>query len=108
MIQALSRLPGRNLRTVTLADERLLIGHSDINLDNFLYDSLTGQVWMVDYQHVNVLPESLVSFAMHLTTDAFVKAVAEKVDFSQSTKLELLELAAISVMQSANKTLGRF
>jgi hypothetical protein len=29
--------PGRSLRTVTFANERLLIGHSDIKLDNFFY-----------------------------------------------------------------------
>lgn len=95
------------MRTVTLANERLLISHSDINLDNFLYDPVTGQVWMVDYQHVNVLPESFVSFALHVATHAFAKAVAEKVDLPQSTQLEDLELAAIIVMQSANKTLGK-
>jgi len=106
-MQALSRLPGRTLRAVTLANERLLIGHSDINLNNFLYDPVTGRVWMVDYQYINVLPESFVSFALHVTTHSFVKAVAEKVDFPQSTQLEQLELAAIIVMQSANKTLGK-
>lgn len=107
-MQALSRLPGRTLRTVTFANERLLIGHSDIDLDNFLYDPVTGRVWMVDYQYVNVLPESLVSFAMHVPTHSFVKAVAEKVDLRQSTQLEQLELAAILIMQSANKTLGDY
>jgi hypothetical protein len=109
LIQALSRLPrrpGRSLRTVTFANERLLIGHSDINLDNFLYDPLTGKVWMVDYQHVNVLPESFVSFAMHFNPSRFGEAVAEMVDFPRSTKLEVLELAAIIVMQSGNGSFG--
>jgi len=106
-MQALSRLPGRTLRTVTLANERLVIGHSDINLNNFLYDHVTGRVWMVDYQYVNVVPESLVSFALHVTSHSFVKAVAEKLEFPQSTQLEQLEPATISVMQSANKTLGK-
>ena len=62
---------------------------------------------MVDYRYVNVVPESLVSFALHVASDTFMKAVAEKVDFPQSTQLEHLELAFILVMQSTNKTLGR-
>ena len=94
------------MRTVALANERLLIGHSDIELDNFLYDPLTGRVWMVDYQFVSVHPESFVSFAMHYDTYPFVKAVAEMVDFPRSTKLEDLGLAAIIVGMSGNRPLG--
>jgi len=93
------------VHTVTLANERLLIGRSDICLNNFLYDPVAGWVWMVDYRYVNVVPESLVSFALHVASDTFMKAVAEKVDFPQSTQLE--HLAFMLVMQPANKTLGK-
>ncbi len=61
---------------------------------------------MVDFQHVNILPESFFSYYLHLSSNALVKAVAAKLNFPTSSKLDLLQLAAGIVVQSGNSSLG--
>jgi len=87
------------------AEERIFCP-SDITLENFLYDPETQRVWMVDCQHVNVLPQSFFSFYLHRSGGPFVRAVAAKIDFPVSSQLDLLETAAIIVLQSGNGPLG--
>jgi hypothetical protein len=62
---------------------------------------------MVDCEHVNVLPQSFVSFYFHYTAHPFAKAVAERIDLPVSSKLSLLGQAALIVLQSGNSSLGK-
>ncbi|CAA7269339.1 unnamed protein product [Cyclocybe aegerita] len=79
---------------VYLKTEAHLLCPSDVSLNNFLWDPVTERVWMIDCQHVNVLPQSFASFYFHHTTDPFVKAVAERINLPVSSQLALVESAA--------------
>lgn len=61
---------------------------------------------MIDFQHVNILPESFFSFYLHLSSDPFVQAVAAKIGFPVSSQLGLLASAAGIVIQSGISPLG--
>ncbi|KAG8893846.1 hypothetical protein FRB99_001672 [Tulasnella sp. 403] len=41
---------------ISIADDPLVLGHSDINLDNLLYNPDTDEFWMVDYGHERRAP----------------------------------------------------
>ena len=95
--------PGLALIPMT---EALLLCPSDVPLNNFLWDPVTKQVWVIDCQHVNVFPQSFASFYFHCNTDLFVEVVAEKIDFPVSSQFALLESAAVIVMQSGGSSFG--
>ncbi|KAJ6506709.1 hypothetical protein C8R45DRAFT_1208720 [Mycena sanguinolenta] len=86
---------------VSLADEPLIFAHSDISLDNFLWDPPMQWVWLVDCGHINVLPPSFFSFYFHCynQSDPLVAPFAAALDFPVSAQLCLLDTAAIRVMQ---------
>ncbi|KAJ7211613.1 hypothetical protein GGX14DRAFT_623160 [Mycena pura] len=103
---ALTRLPGNDIRRVELRTEALIFSPSDITLDNFLYDPHSERVWMVDHQHVNVLPTSFFDYYIYASEDPFVQAVAAKIDFAPSAQRAQLRLASAIVIQSGNSSLG--
>jgi hypothetical protein len=47
---------------VSLSND-LFIYHSDISKDNFLFDVTTGRIWIVDFQHIGVLPKPFQQYA---------------------------------------------
>ncbi|KAJ7214248.1 hypothetical protein B0H12DRAFT_367766 [Mycena haematopus] len=104
--QALVRRPGKPTDRVSFANEALIFSPSDISLDNFLWDPPTRRVWLVDCQHINILPESFFSFYLHNSADPVVRAVAVALDFPVSPQLGLLEAAAGIVMQIGNSAFG--
>jgi len=95
--KALSCLPGKTKHHVKLTTEARLYCPSDVAFKNFLWDGKV--VSFVDWQHVNLLPQSFASFYFHSTTDKVVKAVASRISLQRSAKLELIEAAAGSVVQ---------
>ncbi|KDQ19304.1 hypothetical protein BOTBODRAFT_51736 [Botryobasidium botryosum FD-172 SS1] len=104
--KALERRPGRPQIRVSLETEARLLCPSDVSLKNFLWDPVNERVWMIDYQHVNVLPHSFASLYFHSATDAFVKSVAKKISLPVSSQLNLLQSAAGIVLQSSNSSFG--
>ncbi|KAF8214039.1 hypothetical protein K438DRAFT_1750129 [Mycena galopus ATCC 62051] len=98
--KALSRRPGRPKDRVSFADEAHIFCHSDISLDNFLWDPVTRRVWLTDCQHINVLPRSFFSFYLDGSTKPLIQAVATTVDFPASSQLSLLNSAAGIILQS--------
>ena len=105
--QALARRPRRPKDEVSFRDERCVFSHSDISLDNFLWDPVTKQVWLVDCQHINVLPESFFSLYLHCNTQLFIKDVTAQLNLRPSSKLALLESASGSIIQSGNSSFGK-
>ena len=91
------RLPGKTKPRVQLTTEARLYSPSDVALKNFLWDGKV--VLFVDWQHVNLLPQSFASFYFHSTTDRLVKEVASRISLQRSTKLSLIEAAAGNVVQ---------
>ncbi|KIO04225.1 hypothetical protein M404DRAFT_26426 [Pisolithus tinctorius Marx 270] len=104
--KALKRRPRRPQDRVSLDTEARLLCPSDVSLKNFLWDSVNERVWMVDYQHVNVLPHSFASFYFHSAPDPFVEAVAKKISLPVSSQLNLLQSAAVIVIQSGIRSFG--
>jgi hypothetical protein len=94
---------------VSIANDPLVLGHSDVSLDNFLYNPHTGEVWIVDCGHINVVTLSLASYAFHTTADAFVQAAAQRLSLTISQPLlKELGLAAEIIGQSGVSSLGGF
>ncbi|KAG5641160.1 hypothetical protein DXG03_005876 [Asterophora parasitica] len=104
--KALTRRPGRPQDTVSFADEACIFSHSDVSLDNFLWDPATQRVWLTDCQHINVLPESFCSFYLHTSTDPIVQAVSAALNFPTSSQLGLLKSANGIVIQSGTSSFG--
>ncbi|KAF7328848.1 Protein kinase-like domain [Mycena venus] len=107
--KAFTRLPGgAGGRQIRFQDEEHIFCHSDISFDNFLYDPATGRVWMVDFQHVNVLPRSFFSHYLHYSPWAGVvaKAVEAKLGFPRSPHLDLLALANALIGRSDYSSFG--
>lgn len=104
--KALKRRPRRPQDRVSLDTEARLLCPSDVSLKNFLWDSVNERVWMVDCQHVNVLPHSFASFYFHSAPDPFVEAVAKKISLPVSSQLNLLQSAAVIVIQSGIRSFG--
>ncbi|KAF9519852.1 hypothetical protein BS47DRAFT_1481746 [Hydnum rufescens UP504] len=90
--KALSSLPGKIKHCVTLTTEARLYCPSDVAFRNFLWDGKV--VSFVDWQHVNLLPQSFASYYFHSTADKVVKAVASRISLQRSTKLKLIDAAA--------------
>ncbi|KAJ7334139.1 hypothetical protein DFH08DRAFT_880284 [Mycena albidolilacea] len=107
--QALSRLSGgAGGRQINIQNEEHIFCHSDISLDNFFYDAESDRVWMIDFQHVNILPRSFFSFHLHASHwgGEFADDVASKLNFPRSPQLNVLEVAADIILQSDNSSFG--
>jgi len=95
--KALSRLPGKTKHHVELTTEARVYCPSDVTFKNFLWDGKV--VSFVDWQHVNLLPQPFASFYFHSTPNKVAHAVASRISLQRSTKLELIEVAAYTVVQ---------
>ena len=100
------RRPGRPQDRVSLQTEARILCPSDVSLKNFLWDAVSERVWTVDYQHVNVLPQSFASLYFHTAIEPFLKAVAKKIDLPVSSQLGLLNSAFCIVVQSGVSSFG--
>jgi len=69
-------------------------------LQELLWDSVNERVWMVKYQHINVIPHSFAGSYFHSTAGSFVKVVAKKISLPVSSQPRFLEAAAGIVLQS--------
>ncbi|KAI0289674.1 hypothetical protein BC826DRAFT_1030813 [Russula brevipes] len=55
----------REISTPSMSfSDDLFIYHSDIRKDNFLYDIRTGDIWIVDFQHIGVLAKPLQTYTI--------------------------------------------
>ncbi|KAJ6510940.1 hypothetical protein C8R45DRAFT_1207734 [Mycena sanguinolenta] len=104
--EALRRRPGHPTDRVSFALEPLIFTHSDITLDNFLWDPSTRRIWLIDCGHISVLPTSFFSFYLHLEYDPLVSPIAAALDFPLSPHLRLLHAAATRIMQGGNSCFG--
>lgn len=74
--KAFSYLPGKPKRSISFSDD-LAIYHSDIRKDNFLHDIKTKKTWIVDFQHIGVLPVPFQVYAFFNTDNPFAAAVGD-------------------------------
>ncbi|KAG5647071.1 hypothetical protein DXG03_001441 [Asterophora parasitica] len=91
---ALSRTPpaGR-LSPISFESTPRVIYHSDIKKDNFLVDA-DHRVWMIDFQHVGVLPLPFQQFAFY-NTNAFAAAVGRALNVEKMAPQGIHETEAI-------------
>ncbi|KAF9023746.1 hypothetical protein BDZ89DRAFT_989739 [Hymenopellis radicata] len=79
--RALSLAPSNRSITVNFCDEPLTFYHSDISPSNFLFDSNTDQLYMVNFRHVGIYPKSFASLPFHVAGSSFLKAIAARVNY---------------------------
>lgn len=103
LLQGLARAPLRVRTTIDLAGEELSFYHSDIRPDNFLVDE--GGIWMVDFEHVGVLPSSFASYALRTADSMFLPAI--RTLWPVSPNCAKLGRAAGLILQCSDKSLGR-
>src|SRR5258708_34866949 len=96
-LSALSLQPGNTKPILQHTTEARHYSPSNVAFKNFLCDGKV--VSFIDWQHVNLLPQSFASFYFHSTTDKVVKEVASRISPQRSTKLSLIEAAAGNVLQ---------
>ncbi|KAF9023724.1 hypothetical protein BDZ89DRAFT_1069643 [Hymenopellis radicata] len=78
---ALLLAPGNRSISVNFCNEPLTFYHSDISPSNFLFDSKTDQLYIVDFRRVGIYPKSFASLPFHAARSDFLKAVAARVAF---------------------------
>ncbi|TDL20691.1 hypothetical protein BD410DRAFT_363626 [Rickenella mellea] len=106
---ALSALPprvGKPARTTSLADCPLQFCHSDIKRRNFMIRPDTLEVWLIDAQHISILPSPFASYALHGPRDKFIRSVAEKLGLKRWHHLRYMSYAAFRLQHSGDSTFG--
>jgi len=89
--KALSRLPGK-ATPISLPND-LAIYHSDIREDNFLIDVATGRVWVVDFQHIGVLPKAFQQYAFFNIGHSLANDVGELLGHQEPDIVEAMSRA---------------
>jgi len=103
--EALSRCPGK-AAPISLSSE-LSICHSDIREDNFLFDVTTDHIWIVDFQHVCVLPKSFQQYAFFNTGSSLASKVGSYLGYKQPDIVEEMKSASNLLQQmGGNGSLG--
>jgi hypothetical protein len=95
--QALSRCPGK-AAPISLSSE-LSICQSDIREDNFLFDVTTDRIWIVDFQHVCVLPKSFQQYAFFNTGNSLASEVGSYLVYKQPDIVEAMKSASNLLQQ---------
>ncbi|GBE83387.1 hypothetical protein SCP_0504350 [Sparassis crispa] len=104
---ALKRTPGRGDKaSVDFESEERCFYHSDIREPNFLYNPETGELSLIDFQHVGILTTSFVSYALHGSNDTFVRDMAARITFPKLVQLPAMGCAASILMQFGGSNLG--
>jgi hypothetical protein len=65
-----------------------------------------GRIVLLGFEHVSLLPESLVSYTMHRTGDDFVRMVAQYLPLEQSPNIPTLSVARRLLHTHAGTTFG--
>ncbi|KIM38414.1 hypothetical protein M413DRAFT_30238 [Hebeloma cylindrosporum] len=108
-MRALARAPriaGKPAEPVCLTEYPLQFCHSDIRCQNFFIHPDTLEVWLIDAEHINILPSPFASYALHAIPDSFIHVVAERINLERWPYLNVLIRAARLLQQSGNKSLG--
>ncbi|KAJ7054758.1 hypothetical protein C8F01DRAFT_1323392 [Mycena amicta] len=92
---------------MTFSGEKLVFAQADPHHTNFLLDR-TGRVCLIDFEAINVLPESFASFALHVDPfgDAFVHRVSDYLEWPPSPNHESMERAACILSGMRDDRLG--
>ena len=87
----------------------LAIYHSDIREDNFLIDVATDRVWIVDFQHIGVLPKAFQEFAFFNIGSSLGKNVGELLGLQQpDISVEMVRASNLLQMTGGNANVGKY
>jgi len=82
------------------------ICHSDINAENFLLDS-DKKVWLIDFQHVSVLPPVFLTYAFFNTGEKFASDIGKRLEHHPSDAANAMVSASSMLQQTGgNAELG--
>ena len=105
--QAFSRLPGKPASPISFSDD-LSIYRSDIRKDNFLHDISTGDIWIIDFQHIGVLPDPFQTFAFFNIGSSLATAVSRHLGYKSSDIADKMTRASGVLRQiSGNASLSK-
>ena|SRR5258708_216372 len=83
------------------------IYHCDINNENFLLDSNKG-VWLIDFQHVGLLPPVFQTYAFFNTDEKFASDVGKRLGYQPSDAANAMVKASSTLQQcGGNAELGK-
>jgi hypothetical protein len=104
--QALQRAPRYARTSLDISHEPLEICHSDVKKDNFIIDQ-EGNVCVVDFQHVGVLPKPFASYGLYNTGNAFSVRVGQMIKHPQYKYASVMVYAAGLIQQSGGSCFGK-
>ncbi|KAF7307434.1 hypothetical protein MIND_00537800 [Mycena indigotica] len=97
----------RPFRPVSFADEPNVIYHSDVRKPNFLIDRDTGQICIIDFQHIGIFPQSFRTYGLLHYTDPLAAAVREALGLEiTDTIRSMCTAAGCLVMTGGAPTFG--
>ncbi|KAM6491146.1 hypothetical protein JOM56_013385 [Amanita muscaria] len=104
--KALSRCRRNVTPPISLSND-LSIYHSDISKDNFLFDVTTGHIWIVDFQHIGVLPKPFQKYAFFNIGSSFAAAIGRYLGHQLSDIAKAMTKASSLLQQTGgNARLG--
>ena len=84
------------------------IYHSDIKKENFLLDS-NKKVWIIDFQHVGVLPQEFQTYAFFNINKVFAACVGRKLGYQPSNTAEaMVPISSLLQQHGGNASLGMY
>jgi len=91
--------------SLDISHEPLEICHSDVKKDNFIIDQ-EGNVCVVDFQHVGVLPKPFASYGLYNTGNAFSVRVGQMIKHPQYKYASEMVYVAGLIQQSGGSCFG--
>ncbi|KAF8958880.1 hypothetical protein BDZ97DRAFT_1433973 [Flammula alnicola] len=82
-----------------------VIYHSDVKMDNFLVDD-DHRIWLIDFQHIGVLPLPFCQYAFYSVGNAFAAAVGNLLNIELHDDVHMMGRAAAIIGQSGNDSFG--
>jgi predicted unusual protein kinase regulating ubiquinone biosynthesis (AarF/ABC1/UbiB family) len=93
---------------LTSLNETRCIYHSDLRMDNFLLDS-DRKVYIIDFQHIGVLPKVFQTFAFFNLDMKFAAAIGRKLGYQPTlTANAMVRVSNLLQMCGGNARLGGY
>ncbi|KAM6503340.1 hypothetical protein JOM56_000283 [Amanita muscaria] len=106
MNKALERIPPRARPTkMDFSNDKLVFTQSDMDKSNFFIDN-NGNLCILDFEDVVILPESFASYTMYTSSIPFVKNVARYLGWPPCSNLGSMARVRTILWMLADTTLG--
>jgi hypothetical protein len=85
----------------------LSIYHSDIHEYNFLINVATGRIWIVDFQHIGVLPKAFQQYSFFNIDSPLARNVGNFLGQQQSDIVKTMAEASAMLVQIGDGSLSK-